>query len=252
MSDERPAGGFAECPFPLRFRRSLRAKRLRLIVRADGVECVLPAICPEPLAHDFVRQHRDWLTRKFREAMAQAPDRTFWEEACASSLLHFPLHGTPQPFSISTGGARQARLRCDGKQIVLTLPPGDASTQAAMIERAVYTWGRVWLKERVDAMLRHHARQLRVQPRDLRIKRMRTRWGSCGARNDINLNWLLITAPPNVLEYVIVHELCHIRQRDHSPRFWHLVGMHCPTFLQSRAWLKVEGGYLLRRFGECR
>ena len=78
---------------------------------------------------------------------------------------------------------------------------------------------------------------------------MKSRWGSCGPRNDINLNWLLAFAPPAVLEYVVVHELCHIRHRDHSARFWALVAQHLPGWAHERQWLKRQGGELLRRFG---
>jgi predicted metal-dependent hydrolase len=223
-----------------------------LVVRADGVECVLPVVCPERVAHDFIRQHRDWLTRKFREAVFSAPARNFWEDAGTGVGLYFPLQGSLKPFIVDESGSSRSRLSFDGEAFRLSLPRGASSNAAEMIERKTFTWAKDWLNDRIEPVIRHHADRLNVAPRDLRIKRMRTRWGSCGAFDDINLNWLLIAAPPAVLEYVIVHELCHIRHRDHSARFWHLVGTHFPPYLQSRRWLKAEGGALLNRFGPGR
>ncbi|MBM4200676.1 MAG: M48 family metallopeptidase [Gammaproteobacteria bacterium] len=239
---------FGAGSFPLRLRRSPRAKRLRLIVRADGVECVLPVICPERLAHDFIAQHRDWLLRKFREAVARTAPRRFWQEAAATGDLHFPLQGIPTRFSLRDSPSSRMRLSYDGEALLLQLP-SPALDAAARIEQAVFAWARAWLGERAGAIVDRHAPHIAGQPRRIRIKRMRTRWGSCGAGNDINLNWLLIAVPPAVLEYVVVHELCHIRHRDHSARFWGLVAAHCPDFQQARGWLKAEGGSLLHRFG---
>jgi predicted metal-dependent hydrolase len=77
---------------------------------------------------------------------------------------------------------------------------------------------------------------------------MKTRWGSCGPRNDININWLLAFAPETVLEYVVVHELCHIRERNHSMAFWSLVAKHLSNYAQERRWLHAHGAGLMHRF----
>jgi predicted metal-dependent hydrolase len=104
------------------------------------------------------------------------------------------------------------------------------------------------MRAEVHRLAQHHGQVLGLLPREIRIKRMQTRWGSCGPRNDINLNWLLAFTPPSVLEYVVVHELCHIRHRNHSRDYWDLVSRHLPNWSQERRWLKAQGGELLRRF----
>jgi predicted metal-dependent hydrolase len=108
------------------------------------------------------------------------------------------------------------------------------------------------MRDQLGPLLKHHQHSMSVQSRAVRIKRMQTRWGSCGGKNDINLNWLLSFAPAAVLEYVLVHELCHIRHRDHSPSFWAMVREHCPGYAGERAWLKEHGAGLIARFGEIR
>jgi predicted metal-dependent hydrolase len=80
----------------------------------------------------------------------------------------------------------------------------------------------------------------------LRIKTQKSRWGSCGPNNDINLNWLLMLAPAAALEYVVVHELCHIKHKNHSAAFWQLVAEHLPNYQQQRHWLKQHGARVMQ------
>ena len=85
-----------------------------------------------------------------------------------------------------------------------------------------------------------------VAPRSLKIKTQKSRWGSCGPNNDINMNWLLMLAPPEAMEYVVVHELCHIIHKNHSKDFWGLVAEHLPAYQQQRLWLKQQGVSLMK------
>ena len=73
----------------------------------------------------------------------------------------------------------------------------------------------------------------------------RTRWGSCSSRGTLSFNWRLALAPLEVLDYVVVHELCHLREANHSPRFWRLVGERRPGWREQRAWLREHGAELL-------
>ena len=95
-------------------------------------------------------------------------------------------------------------------------------------------------------LIEKHCQTHNLLPRNLRIKTQKSRWGSCGPKNDINLNWLLVLAPPLILEYVVVHELCHIKHKNHSKEFWSLVADHMPNFLQHRHWLKQHGAHLMQ------
>lgn len=79
------------------------------------------------------------------------------------------------------------------------------------------------------------------------IRNQKTRWGSCSARGNLNFNCLLMLAPPEVLDYVIVHELCHRKEMNHSPRFWSEVAKVIPDYRIHEKWLKTEGTRLMRR-----
>ncbi len=88
------------------------------------------------------------------------------------------------------------------------------------------------------------APRLGVRPAGLRIADQRTLWGSCGASGRISLNWRLVLAPPEVLRYVVIHELAHLVHRNHSARFWNLVERQMPDFAIARRWLREHGSQL--------
>lgn len=76
------------------------------------------------------------------------------------------------------------------------------------------------------------------------IREQKSRWGSCSSKHNLNFNWKLIMAPPQVLEYVVIHELCHLVEFNHSPRFWELVKRQMPEYEAWKKWLKVHGAEL--------
>ena len=73
------------------------------------------------------------------------------------------------------------------------------------------------------------------------VRNQRTRWGSCGRDGHICLNWRLIAMPESVRDYVLIHELMHLRRLDHSPVYWRLVSAACPGYREARAWLRANG-----------
>jgi predicted metal-dependent hydrolase len=93
------------------------------------------------------------------------------------------------------------------------------------------------IKDRID----NYAPKIGVYPKKVTIREQKTRWGSCSSKGNISLNWKLIMAPSKVIDYVIVHELCHMREMNHSKNFWNIVSEVCPDFKESQKWLKDNG-----------
>ncbi len=79
------------------------------------------------------------------------------------------------------------------------------------------------------------------------VRNQRTRWGSCSSKGNLNFNCLLMLCPQEVMHYVIIHELCHLKELNHSKAFWALVEKHCPNYKQCKKWLKDEGAFLISR-----
>ncbi len=106
-----------------------------------------------------------------------------------------------------------------------------------------------WLK----AQARHHlqirvndlAGRLGVTPGPITVKDTRSRWGSCSAKGHLSFSWRLIMAPPWIIDYLVAHELAHLRELNHSPRFWEVVRSVCPDFKSHRVWLRAAGDRLM-------
>ena len=104
---------------------------------------------------------------------------------------------------------------------------------------------RIGARELVSALAEDEAERVGVTYRRIRIGDQRTLWGSCSPRGTLSFNWRLVLAPPEVLDYVVVHELCHLRVPNHSKRFWTLVERHRPHWRDQRRWLREYGPELL-------
>lgn len=100
-------------------------------------------------------------------------------------------------------------------------------------------------RELVTALAEEHAERIGVGYQRIRIGGQRTLWGSCSVRGTLSFNWRLVLAPLEVVDYVVVHELCHLRVPDHSTRFWALVERHRPQWRDQRDWLRRHGPELL-------
>lgn len=226
-------------------RRSTRAKYLRLVVKPNLVELVMPPGVSEAQARAFLDRHRPWLEEQRRE-MAR---RISQQPAPRGFTAHptVPWQGRELPLRVEDAAGKRLRVTVD-EAVNITLPQGLGDERDAWAQHAFSEWTRRWLRGQVQHWVDFHAPRHGLHPRAIRIKRMKTRWGSCGPSNDININWLLALAPESVLEYVVVHELCHIRERNHSARFWALVAEHLPHWQGERRWLKTQGVSLLRRF----
>jgi len=111
---------------------------------------------------------------------------------------------------------------------------------------ALREWFISKAKEKIVPRVRIHARALGVDISAIKIVDNRFRWGSCTLNDNVNLNWRLIKAPMFVIDYVIVHELAHLIEANHTPRFWNVVRAQAPTMEKAKAWLK-ENGQLLEQ-----
>ena len=99
----------------------------------------------------------------------------------------------------------------------------------------------------LPALIQEYSRKLNVRPARVTVRNQKTRWGSCSSQGGLNFNCLLAQAPEYVRRYVVIHELCHLREMNHSPAFWHLVASQMPDYPKAKEWLKTEGQKLVDR-----
>lgn len=227
---------------PVMLRTSARAHRVRITVRAEGVEIVVPARGRLADAYAFLADSGAWIegrVRAIRRAQADHPG----EERLGDGG-HILLRGRPVAVTVSDAASRAARVE-EGQPVRVLLPRSVAPDERdRRVEQALVRWLR---NEALGDARRHVARHgppNGLIPRTLRVKEQARLWGSCSTQGGINLNWRLILAPPEVFEYVVVHELCHLEHPHHRPAFWRRVAELLPDYGRQRSWLKANGHLL--------
>jgi predicted metal-dependent hydrolase len=149
-----------------------------------------------------------------------------------------PLRGVPTPLRVEAAHNGRVKVRLGDAPACLTLPAGDLRPAVMAMLRAL---AQRELPGRQRALAAEHG--LRVTR--VSIRNQQSRWGSCASSGAINLNWRLVQMPTEVRDYVLVHELMHLREANHSRRFWRHVAKACPWHLEARRWLNREGKALL-------
>jgi predicted metal-dependent hydrolase len=233
-------------PFEYRIRRSARAQRTRIVVAPSKVEVVAPPTVQESHIHRFVQEKREWVVQTLAKMARQMQSHGLAAPPQYRDGALLPYRGECHPLRIVPTHLKRVKIEFDAgftAHIPQTLPP---DLHQPHIRAALQRW--LWRRAEEDAhrLLQPHIPRFNLQPRSINIRNQKSRWGSCGIHNDLQLNWLLILAPAEIFEYVLVHEICHIRHKNHSADFWRLVAAHLPDYRQRRAWLKTHGAGLMQ------
>jgi predicted metal-dependent hydrolase len=206
----------------LRVRVSRRARRLALRVYPDArVEVVVPPRARPREVQRFVAEHREWIDSKRALALRNRPA----PEPFPPAHVHFAF--TQETWRVhAAGGAGRLRLaeQPTGAGGILQV---SGAVDRHVLRNSLRRWLMRAAQVRLDPELARLAAAARVRYARLAIRRQRSRWGSCSARGTISLNACLLFQRPQVVEYLIVHELMHVKHMNHSPRFWQAVEQHC-------------------------
>lgn len=172
---------------------------------------------------EFVARRQDWIEEKSSNMVKRRllqPHLGIKEGDC--------LYFLGECYPVYTSDKRSGAF--DGKCFMLPRTP-DAGELLT-----------VWYRKQADKLIRPrvelYAARMQARPAGVRITSAKTRWGSCSYVNHINFSWRLVMCPPDVIDYVVVHELCHIRHKDHSSRFWEAVAQYDAEYKAHRRWLR--------------
>lgn len=185
----------------------------------------------------FVRSKAEWIEatsiRLKREKEKKEASRL--KLVSGDILLYL---GEQRTLSVVREDRKRAKVMCAMERLLLFVPY-DADYEYR--QRALEKWYR---KEAADIFCEkaeEFKKYLNVTFTEIHIKDQKSRWGSCSSKGNLNFNWRLVMAPESVLDYVVIHELCHLKHMDHSEQFWTLVSGLCPSYKQYRKWLKEHG-----------
>ena len=217
-----------------------RRRTIGFSVGAEGLSVSAPSWVPLREVDGAVQEKADWILRKLQETRQRhvqlESTRIVWCDGAQLPLLGQPLTVRLDP-EHRYAKAEQLQGEPGSQCLWLSLPHSATPEQ---IRDAAQAWlmrrARTWFEERLN----HFAPQLGVRWSRLALSSAATRWGSATADGSIRLHWRLIHFGPEVIDYVVVHELSHLRVMDHSPRFWATVGSVVPNYAQLRAQLKDQ------------
>ena len=211
-------------------RRSARARRLSLRIdpRTGGATVVAPPQVPEDDLKRFVGRHRDWLG----ERLAAVPPSLPFADGQMVPFLGVMHRITHVP------GQRPPVVRADAE-----LRVGGRSDH---LPRRLHDYLRAEAARELSARSLEKAETLGVRPARISVRDTRSRWGSCSANGRLSFSWRLILAAEPAVDYVVAHEVAHLKELNHSPRFWSVVSSLTPHLDEGRAWLKANGADLHR------
>jgi predicted metal-dependent hydrolase len=226
---------FEQVVYSVRLRRHRKARRYTLRISASTREAVLTM----PLrgnvrdASKFAQKNGAWIAARLARLPAAAP---------FGDGTNVPLRGVPHRIAHCAGrrGTVWTENGPDGAKHMLV------AGQAPHVGRRVADFLKREAKRDLEAASRRAAECLGVAIRRVSVRDQVSRWGSCSSTGVLSFSWRLILAPPFVLEYLAVHEVAHLVEMNHSPRFWRLVGEHCADAARAKAWLQAHGGDLHR------
>ena len=208
--------------------RRARRRSIGIVIDDDGLRVAAPGHTPVAEVETFIREKTRWVLRKLSDwRAAPKPPVVNWSDGTLIALLGEPVRIELLP------GRRDISLQ-DGRLGIGLAPRGEP---AALRKRGID-----WFKSRALALLGErlalYAARLGVPTPVLALSNARTQWGLCREDGHVRLNWRLIHLPLHLVDYVVAHELAHLREMNHSARFWAVVGRLYPDYAAARAELR--------------
>ncbi len=211
----------------LTFKRHASARRFTLRLTRDGAgfAMTMPRRASMADARAFALKSESWMLRVLARRVPKV-------DVAAGAVIM--LRGVEHVIA-ATGKARGQVIHDAGERILHV--PGAPQH----LRRRLLDWLKAEAAHDLDVASTKYAAAMAARFRKINIRDQKSRWGSCSTDGVLNYSWRLVLAPPYVLDYVAAHEVAHLREMNHSTRFWRLVLSHCPGSRSAKTWLKLHG-----------
>ncbi len=211
-----------------------KRKTIALIVESNGDLIIrAPKRATKREINALVKKHADWIVEKQDEVRKE--QEAFTPRQFAEGEEFYFLG---KSYALQYTGAKKSTLRLWGEKLQV------ARSVQEKPERVIEQWYKKEARQIFTERVNFYAEKYGFEYNKLKLSSAKRRWGSCSSIGNINLTWRLVMAPPEIIDYVVVHELCHLREQNHSKAFWAQVGAIMPNYKARRKWLKENG----RRF----
>jgi predicted metal-dependent hydrolase len=223
--------------------RSNRRKTIALQVKNSQVIVRAPDFVKVEYIDNLIRLKSVWLTKKIaqQQLVTSTPSPCSNNNFSLDNLLY--IDGVPHNIVICFGRQKvQHDLAEKSLRVFIAARYRQYEMDSSAIVQRVKSLIEQWFKASIDEYLCHQlplfSEKTLLHAKTFKVKKYKARWGSCNSRGELSFNYLLKMLPPWVVDYVIVHELCHLKHMNHSTKFWQLVENHCPEFCLAKQWLK--------------
>jgi predicted metal-dependent hydrolase len=217
---------------PLTIRENSRATRITLRIEPGGraLNLTIPVGLRKLEIEDFLARHDGWLRTKLAKFSVDNPICPGGEISIRGVIHRIEHTG-------SLRGVTEA-IVIDGQPVLRV------SGMEDHIGRRISTFLKKEARRDLEALARRHAASIRKPIASVSMKDTRSRWGSCSWDGNLSFSWRIVMAPPLVIDYLAAHEVAHLAEMNHGPKFWSLCGKLCPDMDQARRWLKLHGSQL--------
>lgn len=217
---------------PLRIVENDRARRLTLRIDAGGrgLRITVPPGIAKVEVERFLSRHQGWLEQR----LAKTPDRPQVRPG-----IKIPIRGVPHLIVHEPSKRGTAIAAVDERGPVLIV-----SGDRRHLPRRVADFLKRQAKHEIEALVARHTGAVGKKAKSIRFKDTSSRWGSCTSDGSLSFSWRIMMAPSQVINYLVAHEVAHLREMNHGPKFWKLCTELCPDTERCKSWLKRNGGAL--------
>lgn len=224
---------------PYEIQISPRRKTLGIVVDYEsGLRIRVP---PQTADHEIERlllKKADWILKKLQyvnEILPASRPKEF------VSGERFPYIGRSYRLQVRKNSSTQAAVRFFKGQFLATIPNDSQNSYEQEIKQRFITWYRQRAIVKLQERVAYYAPKVGLVPTAVHIRELQARWGTCQEDDSIDFNWKIIMAPMSIIDYVVVHELCHLVTRDHSKIFWSKFSTILVDYQQRKEWLRIHG-----------
>ena len=223
--------------FEVQIHRTNRRKTASIKVLQGVVQVVVPKTLPQKEIDDLLKQKSDWIRQKviIQQSVPVSKPKEF------VSGESFTYLGRNYRLKVLPGQVEPVKLKHGYLQVTV---PSEQKSDHRLIRQQLRDWYLHRAIDKLEQKTSKYAEQMGVQPTQIKVKEYKSRWGSCNTRGEISYNWKIIMTPHRIVDYVVIHELCHLIHHNHSPEYWHQVRSIVPDYQDKRDWLKTNAGLL--------
>jgi len=219
-------------PVTYTLKRTGRRRSIGLRIDDRGLTVNMPSSASEKWLHSVLQEKAAWVVEKLESWQAKKPAPQQWVDG-------EPILYRGETFTLRIiSSLFDALPQLHGTQLIVHASRTD---NPAAIEKIIMRWYRREALQLFIECVAHFAPLMSVDPREIKLSSARTQWGSCTTRGTVRLNWQLIKMPLDLVDYVVVHELAHLREMNHSAAFWEVVKTACPDYVKRRGELRKWG-----------